>query len=129
MVAEDGALVVVGNPVVCEPDGVDAVVAVVALGDALLHLPPMQDEISARLVADFLATRDVTFYPARHAARVEPRYSPRETVPDYERVSHCYWHCTWSASSLGGVGDVRGHEHPPPLARLAYFGVRVRCTG
>ena len=91
-------------------------------------LPPIQDELSARLVADFLATRDVLSVPRVTRREWSRGYSPRETVPDYERISHCYWHCTWSASSLGSVGDVRG-MNPPPPARLAYFGVRVRCTG
>jgi len=37
------------------------------------NLPPMQNGEVERLVADFLATRDITACPARYAALVEQR--------------------------------------------------------
>ena len=43
-------------------------------------LPPMQAGEPARLVADFLATRDVTFCPARYAAPVEQRLRPAQSA-------------------------------------------------
>ena len=42
-------------------------------------LPRMQAGESARLVADFLATREVTFCPARYAAPVEHRRQPDQS--------------------------------------------------
>lgn len=39
-------------------------------------LPPMQAEETARLVADFLATREITSCPTRYAAPVEQRLQP-----------------------------------------------------
>ena len=39
-------------------------------------LPPMQAGESARLVADFLATREITSCPTRYAAPVEQRLQP-----------------------------------------------------
>jgi hypothetical protein len=39
-------------------------------------LPPMQAGESARLVADFLATRKITSCPTRYAVPVEQRLQP-----------------------------------------------------
>ena len=39
-------------------------------------LPPMQSGEAERLVADFLATRDITACPPRYAAPVEQRLQP-----------------------------------------------------
>ena len=42
-------------------------------------LPPIQDGEAERLVAGFLATREVTFCPARYAAPVAHRLQPAQS--------------------------------------------------